>query len=218
MRMRWIILLAVLSLAYGVLACSTPVFRYAIERWEADPYRLLIFADGELTDAQKQVVEDFKQYERYGFRQPPLIVDQFDTSSVTNLSATVWSILSTNHVAPAVALVYPSIMRDNSVVWADELSSNALNRIVMSPARLETATRLLGGDAAVWLLIGGNDLEENNAAREVLEFAHRKIETGTIYNEDFLKLVEESGGEAMRQRTLALWLFPSSGRGGQPSS
>jgi hypothetical protein len=178
------------------LACSTPVFRYAIERWEADPYRLMVFTDGELTESHQEAVRGFEQYQRYGYQMPPLLVEQVEISEATNLSEKVWSKISTNQSAPAVALLYPSIMRNQSVVWAEPLSTNALNRIVMSPARLETASRLLRGDAAVWLLIPGDDLEENQRVRELLEATHRKIESGTVYNDDFLKLVEESGGEA----------------------
>ncbi len=204
MRTRWIILFAVFALVGGTRACSTPVFRYAIERWEADPYRLIIFTDGELTEEQQQTIRAFKQYERYGFRMSPLIVNQVETSSVTNLSETVWSKISTNRTAPAVALLHPSIMRDNSVVWVDELSTNALNRIVMSPARLEMATRLLAGDAAVWLMIRGSDPDENQRVRDVLEAAHRKIESNTVFNEDFLQLAAETGTDVPELRFSVL--------------
>ncbi len=195
MRTRGKLLFVLVALVGETLACSTPVFRYAIERWEADPYRLIVFANEELTDEQRQAVAGFKEYESYGFTLPPLIVTQTKTSSVTNLSAKVWSTISSNRATPAVALLYPKVMHDNSVVWVDELSTNALNRIVMSPARLETANRLLGGDAAVWLMIRGDDPEENQRVRDVLETAHRKIENSTVYNEEFLQLVEKEGGE-----------------------
>ncbi len=194
MNMGWKILL-VLVVATKALACDTPVFRYAIERWEADPYRLMVFTDGELTDTQKEVVEGFKKYENYGYQQPPLLVTQTDVSAVTNLSKTVWSNISSNRAAPAVALLYPREI-DDAVVWVDDLTTNALNRIVMSPARLETANRLLGGDAAVWVMFLGDDPEENQRAREALDETLRKIEADTTYNEDFLEKVANEGGEA----------------------
>lgn len=193
-KCRWIMLLT-MALAGASLACSTPVFRYAIERWEADPYRLMIFTDGELTAEQQQAVKEFEQYEHYGYRYPPLIVEQIEIASASNQSANVWGQISTNRPVPAVALLYPSIMHDHSVVWADDLSTNAVHRIVMSPARLETATRLLGGDAAVWLLIRGDDPEENQSVREVLETSLRHLEESTEYNADFLQLAEEAGTE-----------------------
>jgi len=203
-----IVLLFVVALAGVSLACSTPVFRYAIERWEADPYRLIIFTDGELTTEQQQTIKEYESYERYGFRYPPLMVQQAEVSAATNLSATVWADVSTNCTAPAVALLYPSIMRDNSVVWIDDLSSNALNRIIMSPARLETATRLLAGDAAVWLLIKGDDSEENRLARELLDATLKELEDSTVYNEDFLQLAAEAGTDVPELRFSVLEVDP----------
>ena len=186
------------------LACSTPVFRYAIERWEADSYRLIVFTDGELSTEQEQVVEAFKQYERYGFRHPPLIVQQTKISDATNLAATVWAGIPTNRTSPCIALLYPANMRDNSIVWVDDLTTNALNRIVMSPARLETAARLLDGEAAVWLLIQGDDPEENRNVRELLETTHRNIEKSTVYNDEFLKLAAEAGTDVPELRFSVL--------------
>jgi len=206
------VLLFLLALSRIASACSTPVFRYAIERWEADPYRLMIFTDGEMTVEQHQTVKEFKQYERYGFRMPPLIVQQAEVATVTNLSATVWDTISTNRATPAVALLYPTIMRDNSVLWAEDLTSNALNRIIMSPARLETATRLLAGDAAVWLMIRGSDPAENQRVRDLLETTHRKIESSTVYNAEFLQLVEEAGGEAPDLKFSVLEVDPNDPR------
>ena len=188
-----VIFLFMITLAGVSLACSTPVFRYAIERWEPDPYRLMIFTDGELTAEQQKTIKKFKKYEQRGFQQPPMIVESVECSKVTNLSATVWAELSTNRAAPAVALLYPSIMRDNSVVWAGDLTSNTLNQIVMSPARLETASRLLGGDAAVWLIIQSDDLEKNRAAHELLDKKLTELEESTVYNDDFLQLAKEAG-------------------------
>jgi len=204
MRTRWIILFVVFALASGTLACSTPVFRYAIERWEADPYRLIIFTDEELTEDQQQAVENAKKYEVYGYQQPPLLVEQVRTSEVTNFFAKAWADVSAHRAAPCVALFYPRVTGERSAVWMDELSTNALNRIVMSPARLETASRLLGGDAAVWLMLRGDDSAENQRVRDVLEDAHRKIESSTVYNEDFLQLAEEAGTEVPKLKFSVL--------------
>lgn len=189
------ILLTILAGASLALACSTPVFRYAIERWEADPYRLMVFINGDLTEEQQQTVDGFKSYERYGYRQPPLLVEQYDISTTSSLPASVWAGISTNRTAPGVALLYPDAMRMDTVVWSDELTTNALNRIVMSPARLETARRLLGGDSAVWLLIKGSDAEQNRTIREMLDAKLSELETTIQYNEDFLTLAKEAGTE-----------------------
>ena len=38
-------------------ACSVPVFRYALERWQADPYEVFVFHRGPLTAPQKAQVD-----------------------------------------------------------------------------------------------------------------------------------------------------------------
>jgi hypothetical protein len=192
---RRYILPAILATASLALACSTPVFRYAIERWEADPYQLMVFTNGELTEAQQQVVSEFKIYERYGFRQPPLLVEQHDISALSNTASAVWADVSSNRAAPCVALLYPEAMHTDATVWNDDLTTNTLNRIVMSPARLETARRLLAGDSAVWLLIKGSDAEQTRTIHEMLDAKLRELETTVKYNEDFLALAKEAGTE-----------------------
>ena len=52
-------LIIVLSLGFSsaAQACSVPVFRYALERWPADAYRLVIFHNGPLS-AEQQAERD----------------------------------------------------------------------------------------------------------------------------------------------------------------
>jgi len=53
---RFIGIFAFLAVAATAPACQVPVFRYALERWEADAYPVVAFHDGEMTDGQKEVV------------------------------------------------------------------------------------------------------------------------------------------------------------------
>jgi hypothetical protein len=190
-----VVLSAVLLSAAITLACSTPVFRYAIERWEADPYRLVVFSNGALTEEQQKVVAGFKEYGNSGYRSSPLIVDEYDISSTNGLAVAVRAGLPTNRAAPCVALLYPEFMRMDKVIWNDDLTTNALNRIVMSPARLEIARRLLDGDATVWVFIPGRDAEKNRAVHEMLDTKLRELETAVEFNENFLELAKEAGAE-----------------------
>ena len=56
----------VLASAEPAAACSTPVFRYALERWPPDAYRVAVFHRGPLTEAQQAAVKqltDVKPHE-----------------------------------------------------------------------------------------------------------------------------------------------------------
>ena len=47
---------AIFAIATDVGACSVPVYRYALERWAADPYAAVIYHKGELTEAQQALL------------------------------------------------------------------------------------------------------------------------------------------------------------------
>ena len=38
------------------MACSVPVFRYALERWPADRFSAVLFVNGKLSEAQDEVL------------------------------------------------------------------------------------------------------------------------------------------------------------------
>ena len=48
---------ALCLLALVAQACSVPVFRYALERWQADPYEVFVFHRGPLTTEQQAQVD-----------------------------------------------------------------------------------------------------------------------------------------------------------------
>jgi len=59
---RFIIALLLLAFAavmgaLPVWACDVPVFRFALERWPADPYQATIFHKGPLDDKQQGIVD-----------------------------------------------------------------------------------------------------------------------------------------------------------------
>ena len=55
---RWLKAAVVLCLLAVVAeACSVPVFRYALERWQSDPYEVFVFHRGKLTADQQASVD-----------------------------------------------------------------------------------------------------------------------------------------------------------------
>ncbi|MBM3889970.1 MAG: hypothetical protein FJ388_12715, partial [Verrucomicrobia bacterium] len=55
--------LAALAVMLGpvVFACSVPVFRYALERWQQDDYPVTIVHRGKLTAEQNKLAADLKE-------------------------------------------------------------------------------------------------------------------------------------------------------------
>ncbi len=53
----WVMIACVLFGALSVSACSVPVFRYALERWNPDAYGVVLFHKGALTAEQAKWLE-----------------------------------------------------------------------------------------------------------------------------------------------------------------
>ena len=43
------------------IACNVPVFRYALERWEADPYEMVVFHREPLTAEQQALLAEMEK-------------------------------------------------------------------------------------------------------------------------------------------------------------
>ena len=50
----------------AAFACQVPVFRYALERWDADRYRITVLHDGPLNETQSAALAQFKQASESG--------------------------------------------------------------------------------------------------------------------------------------------------------
>src|SRR5438309_819274 len=56
-HLRWpCLLLLIFGLVQSARACTIPVFRYALERWELSPYELVVFHRGELSAQSRAAI------------------------------------------------------------------------------------------------------------------------------------------------------------------
>jgi len=62
-RQRTAIMLMVLFVLVpsSAFACSVPVFRYAMERWPADYYEAVLIHRGQMTEDDKQLLNELRQ-------------------------------------------------------------------------------------------------------------------------------------------------------------
>ena len=112
------------------LACTVPVFRYALDHWPPDAYRLEAPVSWINSDAgerfQKLIKESGAQVEMYPLEQ----------EGVTS------------------RLLMPE---DGPEVWSGTLDG-AASTLLVSPAREELVRRILAGDSMVWVMVrSGNE-------------------------------------------------------------
>jgi hypothetical protein len=138
--------------AVAAPACSIPVFRYALDRWPADPYALEI----SVNDAKDEAVARFLR--------------NFTDSSPLNLAPSRSreegpSRLAFSHAAP-----------DAAPAWSGKLDATTLPRLTDSPARKEIVKRILDGESAVWVLVESGLKSADDRAAAALEKRLRYLE------------------------------------------
>jgi hypothetical protein len=175
---------ALLLLSGHLYACNTPVFRYALERWEASPYLVVVCFNGTLTPEQEKRVEALGPGEA-GTPQPNLEVCKVDLSKKDDayrtqvdelLGEPLTGVIRTS-TEPQVLILFPIIYgRKSPVLWTGSLDSADLKVLCDSPMRHEVARNLLLGKVAVWLQLESGDAEADRKAETVLRENLKRLE------------------------------------------
>jgi hypothetical protein len=173
---RWLMSLSLLiALAGSAIACQVPVFRYALERWAADDYKLLVVTDGGLSTAEQDWLAEFNNMSSGGkpFQWQELEVSGTSSPRIEQL----WREHSSNAGAIVLAL-YPESSTNlaNQLAFVGPLTESAPQKLLDSPVRKQLADSLLSGKSAVWLFIESGDQEQDEAAISLLQRQLRNAE------------------------------------------
>ncbi len=142
------------------IACSVPVFRYGLERWQVDPYLAMVFHRGPLSAADSALMRGI------GATGANLMLQETDVSASEDSSALVRYGVLGDSPLPCIA-VYPVYSRpDQPPVWSAPFEAEPVKRLIGSPIRREVVRRLLSGETCVWLIVTGSD---RAAARRVVD-------------------------------------------------
>ncbi len=186
-----LILAAALMLSFGNAAhgCNIPVFRYALERWNADQTEIIVFSSGVLTEEESRFTAQLQQKSvnaggNSNCRVIPVVVNDGKAESEQQL----WESLHQSQQQLSLPfVVVRSRTGRNRVVnhWnaslRETMQSATLNT---SPARQEMVRRILEGDAIVWLVLKPETSAASTAAaatcsmmlREQCTVLSRKLE------------------------------------------
>ncbi len=155
-------------------ACQVPVFRYALERWEADNYPVVVLHHAPLTAGQKEAVALLERAASPALGQGAnLELHQIDLASNPSIAPRWQPEASTfKPDDPArIALYYPASTRIGEPLWTGELTVGNVQKIVDSPLRQKIKEELLSGTSNVWLLIkGGNESADRQAGERLRKF------------------------------------------------
>lgn len=180
-----------LSIALLMLApttawsCNIPVFRYALERWEADDYELVVYFEGELTESSVQLLRSIQEVisptgigtvtskgcnlriVRVDLKQSASEEKQNDVEGYRQ----IWKeSVSRQHATklPYAVLRTSPISGQAVIVWQGKLEDFMSQRPLESPIRNELSRRLMRGDSVVWLMVNSSQSAKNQQVRKVL--------------------------------------------------
>jgi len=150
-----------------LVACTTPVFRYAMEMWEQDRYDALIIYDGSLTHQEEEIIRSLQKAIHH-HASLNLSLQKIDVASERR---TVKAILGKEMPAtlPVICLWHPKQMGYAPPFFSERLSGITTEQIVQSTARKAIGDHLLRGVPVVWVLVTSGNREKDTTAMGILE-------------------------------------------------
>ncbi len=170
-RLAVFLCLAAVLMVSVAYACQVPVFRYALERWSADEYEVVVLHDGPLPESVVDFLDAFNGSQVSPAARANLRITDVDISSSKDRRLRdLWHSNGTEG-QPLMAVFYPENAQEvpDRLVGTWPCSKQALQRLVDSPVRQSIAQKLLEGNSAVWIFVPSGDQQKDTAALKMLE-------------------------------------------------
>ena len=155
--------------------CHLPRFRTALERWEPDPYRILIRTSGS--------------------QDRPLALAAASALKKTPANARVFVLEGRNAGGEVRLDVAPSVGH-RPLPWGTALAATSVEALVDSPVRRELVRRLVEGHAAVFLQMDSGDPSSDDLAAGVVTETLSRLEKSLRLPE--LREIREDAPQAGR--------------------
>lgn len=169
LRTLWLLALAVLLGTLPTRACSVPVFRYALEHWNAAPFQAFVFHRGPLSDAQQASVREVGKDGLAGKLRANISIRTVDLDQEPPPELLAIFQQARSESLPLLVVQFPATNRVSSVFWSGPLSADSVAQLLESPARKEIVQRLGEGQSAVWLVLESGDGTKDSAAAALLD-------------------------------------------------
>jgi hypothetical protein len=143
-------------------ACNVPAFRYALERWPADPYQILVYS--ETSPAGKELT----------LLQKPAANCVLRLVDVTAPEGKALARDRKISAFPWIEVFYPLEVQTRLPLWSGPLEAGGVAAILDSPVRSQLSRRLLEGEVAVWVLVKSGNGRDDSLALQALNASLRK--------------------------------------------
>ena len=163
------LLLALACLGSTCIACSVPVFRYALENWEPDRLTVAILHRGPMTADQvalRTELENAAEADAAANLElhPIDVAIDHPDGSPEAYYAEKWK----DKELPQMLVFFSNNAPEPQLAWAAEFNRDNVANLIDSPARQQVVERLLDGQSAVWVLLKtGNKQADERAEAEL---------------------------------------------------
>ncbi len=160
-----------IGMAAGLLACvpawacSIPVFRYALERWAAEPYQVVVFHHGALAGDDAGAMDALVK--SAGKVNIDVVDADLDDDKLDDALKALWKTQKASAKCWVVVRLGGG-SDDMPPLWVGKLDGQLAAFLAESPVRKEMAGRLMRGESAVWILLESGDKKQDDAAAALL--------------------------------------------------
>jgi hypothetical protein len=158
-------------------ACTIPVFRYALERWEADRLLVVVYHDGALSAEDDAAARKLAASSRLVGGPLNIEVLRYDVSA-DSPPRLVGVQPPKDQPLPWVEIRAPLDSVNSTVRWQGPLAEVVGRQDIFdSPARGEIVRRLLAGHSAVWLAVApeGQEKQQSEKLQALLDSFSKEL-------------------------------------------
>ena len=169
------------GMAVWVIACDTPVYRYAMYRWQPAPYEVYFFHREPAAGEDKKIEEMIKSLPRHKDAPANVVylpVNLNDDAELVGVPPDVKQAWQAEKDRPLPSYMFVSPL--GIELYTGKLDTSAAAAIVDSPARKQFAKLLEKGNAGVFVLIEGKEAAANDAAEQVIGELILDVEKGKV--------------------------------------
>jgi len=175
------VLLALLFSISTAWACETPVYRYAMYRWQPTPYEVYSFHDDSNATAHTAVEKAIAEVSEGTDSRanvvfiPVNVAKDPELNSVTPDIKQAWT-SQKEQTLPSYLISTPY----GAQIYSGKLDVEAIKSLVDSPARKQMAQQLEAGKIGVLLFLSGKDKQQNEQTKQILTGLVKEVAEGKI--------------------------------------
>ncbi len=172
MRVRYLLLVFIAVMGICAIrpsvedarSCSVPVFRYALERWNPDPYKAIFIYRDKISEKDRALLDQLNQ----AIFNPeyPLNLRMREVNVATFSKEKLEGLLKSPipEELPVFAIWYPDQMGKAAPLWTIILTPSVIQDLIISPKRKQMSESLINGESVVWVFVpSGNGNKDEQA-------------------------------------------------------